>query len=154
MLCCCAWFCYVFSSQWIHMTFTNPCLNVKLIINVSNRGFVMLKKLRVCHVLQENVKSLFKSLVRYLSHSNQTIIVSSLSILASLGLNEDIGEKVSHEILTTRFRGLFPGALITEKIHVEILVGWQGFSNVASDWPVGSQVWKFIIDDAKWYYTL
>ena len=114
----------------------------------------MLHELSVCHVLQENVKSLFKSLVRYLSHSNQTIIVSSLSILASLGLNEDIGEKVSLEILTTRFSCHFPVALITEKIHVEILVGWQGFSNVASDWPIGNQVWKYILDDANWYYTL
>lgn len=44
----------------------------------------------------DDVKTLYRTLFKYLSHSNKSYSVFSLAILTSVVLNEDIGEKVFH----------------------------------------------------------
>ena len=44
--------------------------------------------------MQDNLKIMYKILMRYLSHASLTVVAFSLSILASLILHEEFGEKV------------------------------------------------------------
>ncbi len=45
-------------------------------------------------LVQENVRTLYKALMRYLSHESGTTVVFALSVLAKLCLHDEIGEKV------------------------------------------------------------
>ena len=43
---------------------------------------------------QDNIKSIYRTLITYLSQSNMTVIILALSVLTNLSLQERLGEKV------------------------------------------------------------